>query len=79
MGHLDITVAINLPEMAEKLCRDDTLIEVKNVAYLSNTQQLRDFARYADDQKLSKVLYVRPNTKCSQSLIDAGWNIRSLW
>ena len=22
MGHLDITVAINLPEMAEKLCRD---------------------------------------------------------
>ena len=60
------------------LLTNDTLIEVKNVAYLSNTQQLRDFAQYAGDDIL-KILYIRPNTKCSQSLLDAGWDIRKLW
>ena len=55
------------------------LIEVKNVKYLSNTLQLRDYAQHAKDTDRSLQLCVRPTTKVSQTVINAGWNIRYLW
>ena len=56
-----------------------TLTEVKNVKYISNTRQLRDFADYADIYGLKKILYVRPNTRVASSLIRAGWKVKYLW
>ena len=56
-----------------------TLTEVKNVKYLSNTSQLRDFATFANQTERTLNLYVRPSTKISRTVIDAGWNIRYLW
>ena len=55
------------------------LIEVKNVKYISNTLQLRDFADYAKLTNRSLHLYVRPTTKISKTVLDAGWNIHYLW
>ena len=58
-----------------------TLTEVKNAKYVSNTQQLRDFATYAKTggRNLDLVLYVRPTTKVSQTVLNAGWKIKTLW
>lgn len=56
-----------------------TLKEVKNVKYLSNTQQLRDFAAYANNTGRSLELWVRPTTRIAKPVIDAGWNINYLW
>ena len=56
-----------------------TLTEVKNVKYISNTQQLRDFADYAKLTNRNLLLYVRPTTKISKTVLDAGWEIRKLW
>ena len=56
-----------------------TLIEVKNVKYISNTLQLRDFATYAKATGRSHVLYVRPTTKVAKTVRDAGWDIKYLW
>lgn len=55
------------------------LTEVKNVKYISNTRQLRDFADYAKKTNRTLELFVRPTTKISKTVIDAGWNIRYLW
>ena len=52
------------------------LAEVKNVSYISNSQQLKDFAKIAEQKNVPKYLFVRPNTKIAQSVIDAGWEIR---
>ena len=57
----------------------DVLTEVKNVKYISNTQQLKDFADFAHQTKRQLELYVRPTTKVAQTVIDAGWNIKYLW
>ena len=48
-----------------------TLSEVKNVASQSYTQQLRDFAAYAQQSGRTFDLYVRPNTRLSGPLQDA--------
>ena len=56
-----------------------TLKEVKNVKYVSNTLQLRDFADYAKITGRTLELWVRPTTKIAKTVIDAGWNIRYLW
>lgn len=48
-----------------------TVSEVKNVASLSYTQQLRDFAQYAQRTGRSFDLYVRPTTRLSGPLQDA--------
>lgn len=56
-----------------------TLTEVKNVKYISNTSQLRDFATFAQNTGLTMELYVRPTTEIAQTVIDAGWNIKYLW
>ena len=58
-----------------------TLTEVKNVKYISNTRQLRDFATYANMQRtpLKLELWVRPTTRVAQTVIDAGWHINYLW
>ena len=56
-----------------------SLTEVKNVARLYNTQQLKDFAQYARDNKLEKILFVRPTTPISPSLVAEGWTIKCLW
>ncbi|WP_444935777.1 FG-GAP-like repeat-containing protein [Microbulbifer sp. JMSA004] len=48
-----------------------TLSEVKNVASLSYTRQLRDFADIAKQQGLQYDLYVRPSTKLSGPLTQA--------
>ena len=58
---------------------DSVLAEVKNVKYISNTQQLRDFATYANATGRTLELYVRPTTKVAKTVISAGWNIRYLW
>lgn len=57
----------------------NSLIEVKNVKYISNTLQLRDFAKYARLTNRSLELFVRPTTKIAKSIIEAGWNIYYLW
>ena len=56
-----------------------TLKEVKNVKYISNTRQLKDFATYAKDTSRSLELWVRPTTKIAQTVRDAGWDIKYLW
>jgi RHS repeat-associated protein len=47
------------------------LTEVKNVGSLSYTQQLRDFASFAQQTGRQFDLYVRPNTQLSGPLLDA--------
>ena len=58
---------------------DNTLVEVKNVKYISNTSQLKDFATFAKNTGRTMDLYVRPTTKVAKTVIDAGWNIKYLW
>ena len=58
---------------------DNSLIEVKNVKYISNTLQLRDFSDYAHATGRSLELYVRPTTRIAKTVIQAGWNIHALW
>ena len=58
---------------------DVKLTEVKNVKYISNTQQLRDFADYAHVKDLKMELFVRPNTRVAKSILEAGWDIKYLW
>jgi len=48
-----------------------TLSEVKNVQLLSYTQQLQDFAGYAQENGLNFDLYVRPSTRLSTSVLNA--------
>ncbi len=48
-----------------------TLTEVKNVANLSYTQQLRDFSDFAQQHDLVYVLYVRKNTTLTGPLQEA--------
>ena len=55
------------------------LFEVKNVKYISNTKQLRDYAKYAKDFVLTLHLYVRPTTIVASTVIEAGWEINYLW
>ena len=62
----------------DKLTKD-TLIEVKNVKYISNTRQLKDYADYAKLTERQLELYVRPTTKVAKTVIDAGWKIKYLW
>ena len=57
----------------------NVLKEVKNVKYLSNTRQLKDFADYAQNTNRKKILYVRPTTKVAHTVVDAGWKIQYLW
>jgi RHS repeat-associated protein len=49
----------------------DALSEVKNVNYLSYTQQLRDFTQYASENTLRFDLFVRPTTILSGPLQEA--------
>ncbi len=58
---------------------DSALTEVKNVKYISNTRQLRDFADFAKATGRTLELYVRPTTRIAQTVVDAGWNIHYLW
>ena len=58
---------------------DSVLKEVKNVNYISNTQQLRDFATYANATGRVLELWVRPTTQVAKTVISAGWNIYYLW
>lgn len=58
---------------------NSTLIEVKNVKYISNTLQLREFADYARATNRGLILYVRPTTKISKSLTNTEWKIKCLW
>lgn len=50
---------------------DTTLSEVKNVSSLSYTSQLRDFASYARDNRLTVDLFTRPDTRLSGPLREA--------
>ena len=58
---------------------DSTLVEVKNVKYISNTRQLQDFATFANNTGRTMDLYVRPTTRIAKTVLDAGWNIKYLW
>jgi len=58
-----------------------TLREIKNVAHLSNTAQLRDFLAYAQREGLTFILQTRPNTTFSgplQELIDQGFIVHQI-
>jgi hypothetical protein len=48
-----------------------TIEEVKNVAHLSFTQQLRDYLAHAQENALTFVLHVRPETTYSGPLRTA--------
>ena len=50
-------------------------MEVKNVKRLSNTRQLRDFARIASENQYRKILITRTNTVLSNPLKEAGWEL----
>lgn len=58
---------------------DEVLTEVKNVKYISNTQQLRDFADFAAATGRTLELWVRPTTKVAKTVIAAGWHINYLY
>ncbi len=58
---------------------ENSLIEVKNVKYISNTLQVRHFSDYANATGRSLELYVRPTTRIAKTVIQAGWNIHTLW
>ena len=45
--------------------------EVKNVAYLSNTRQMRDFIAISNTQRAPLEIYVRENTRISGPLLNA--------
>ena len=49
----------------------NVLTEVKNVKSLSYTQQLRDYAAYAQQNGVTFNLYVRPSTRLSGPLLQA--------
>jgi hypothetical protein len=52
-----------------------TLSEVKNVNYLADTRQLRDYAAQAGHERLTFQIWVKPTTKISgplQKKIDAS-------
>jgi hypothetical protein len=54
---------------------EKTIEDVKNVRYLAFTQQLMDYLEHAQENNLSFILHVRPDTRYSgtlQNLIDAG-------
>jgi hypothetical protein len=51
--------------------KDGVLSEVKNVAKLSYTSQLRDYAQFAKDKGLQFDLYVRPGAELSGPLLEA--------
>jgi RHS repeat-associated protein len=53
------------------LIPDQSLNEVKNVAYQGWTQQLQDYAQYAQDNDLEFNLFVRPGAGLSGPLLDA--------
>ena len=57
--------------------KPDLLREVKNVKYISNTLQLRDFASFASSTSRSLELVVRAGagTKVAKTVIEAGWKI----
>ena len=56
-----------------------TLREVKNVKYLSNTQQLRDYRDYALSTGRNYILVVRPTTVIAKTILAAGWKIELLY
>ena len=58
---------------------ETVLTEVKNVKYISNTRQLKDFSDFALATGRTMDLYVRPTTRIARTVIDAGWNIKYLW
>jgi len=54
---------------------DETIEEVKNVKYLALTQQIRDYLAHAQDNELTFILHVRPETDYSgplKRLVDSG-------
>ena len=55
--------------------KNEILKEVKNVKYISNTQQLKDFADYAKLLNYSLELVVRTTTKVAATVKEAGWKI----
>ncbi len=58
---------------------DTKLTEVKNVKYISNTLQLRDFADYAKLTNRELELFVRPTTKIAKTITGSEWTIKYLW
>jgi RHS repeat-associated protein len=62
------------------ILNSETLTEVKNVKYISNTLQLKDYADYANINGLGKTLVVRAGegTKVAKTVIAAGWKINRL-
>lgn len=75
-GAYDIGPKIKIDVAGRKRIPDGltstTLSEVKNVSSLSYSQQLRDFAQYAQQSGRSFDLYVRPTTSLSGPLQRAA-------
>ena len=69
------TIEINGRKRIPDEMKNEILKEVKNVKYISNTQQLKDFADYAKLLNYSLELVVRTTTKVAATVKEAGWKI----
>ena len=72
-------IRINGRNRIPDILTEDVLGEVKNVRYVCNTLQLRDYAEYAKSTNRALELYVRPTTKIAKTIKEAGWEIKKLW
>ena len=78
-GQPKTSISVNGRTRIPDKLTDKILYEVKNVKSISNTQQLKDFAQYANATGRRLVLYVRPTTRVSKAVLNAGWKIKYLW
>ena len=72
------TIQINGRNRIPDELTNTALREVKNVKYISNTQQLRDYRDFALSTGRKYILVVRPTTVIARTVIAAGWKIELL-
>ena len=65
---IEISNRKRIPDFLDK----KELIEVKNVKYQSYTSQLRDYKRYATENRLEMKLYVKDPSKVSKKIYENG-------
>ena len=55
------------------------VINFKKNGYAKEPKKQHIGADYAHLTDRSLELWIRPNTRVSQAVLDAGWNIKKLW
>ena len=70
-------ININGRNRIPDILTEDVLGEVKNVRYIYNTLQLRDYAEYAKSTNRALELYVRPTTQIARTVKEAGWKTKN--